>query len=709
MSNPGAQKAHPRVPQEEILKFLRKLRMYDVNIPKVRIGSLGDGGYVIPDDLAHIKGVISIGIGGEVSFDQHFADLGLKVYQYDHTVDGPPVTHKNFLFNKVGWNSKAENGFTTLSEILDANNLYDGDCLLKFDVEGAEWDALVNVSTTLLQRFRIIVCELHRFAALEARPFFQKAQRAINILTENHKVVHVHPNNCCGIELVGGIILPKVAEFTFIRTDRGSFARSTAAIPSALDCPNLRNRPEIVLTPFHLDLEESEADAQAPPESRLNPRFFNAPLLDATDVRRRVRRVLSAFKIETEPGNPGPGLIAFLAISGISLSGRTVDESGTKGGGPFILWLRIDNPAGASLRDLNVPIEQRLEALSSELKARLRSDQSLLVLDWSHEGSPVNAPLLGLGEALRNWGFPPSRTILLTQNRILRDTYLQRLLAGREPLHIVPAHSYLSSYWEMVCLGNAAGREFEQRVGFATEGDQTRRYRYICLNYHLRPARAIVVTRLLQRPESGWISFDASRLRTYIMENPSRLWEEIRGLSLPEESAINEAMVRSVIDEGLAIQPDDSNLAGLHQAFYGVPVSAFRESELYIVTESEMSAQSVRRFTEKTLKAIVAGIPFIVFGNPGTVEAFAQMGFDTLGDFVDHSYDSIEDPAHRLATAWREVERFLSRPAGFSVEELQRLRSASNHNRGIFETQMPLEWILPPLAEVYALMFPDKA
>ncbi|MFZ1024705.1 MAG: discoidin domain-containing protein [Limnoraphis robusta] len=258
----------PHVMQNLIMNMLCKLRMYDTDLGKVRIGSMGDGGYVIPNDLSDLRGIVSIGIGREVSFDLHFAEKGVKVFQYDHTIQGPPVIHDNLVFNKLGWGSQDGNGFITLSKMLETNGLSDGDLILKFDVENAEWDALFDVPPDLLKRFRIITCELHQFHALENISVFQKVNRVINLLTTNHTVVHIHPNNCCGTALVAGITLPKLIEFSFLRNDRADFYPSHASIPSSLDYPNVKSKPEIVLTPFHMSVNTNPDinDETTPPK-----------------------------------------------------------------------------------------------------------------------------------------------------------------------------------------------------------------------------------------------------------------------------------------------------------------------------------------------------------------------------------------------------------------------------------------------------------
>ena len=67
---------------------------------KVRLGNAHDGGYVCLDDFQGIEAALSLGISDDVSWDIEVADKSIPVYQYDHSVDGPPVSHPGFLFHK---------------------------------------------------------------------------------------------------------------------------------------------------------------------------------------------------------------------------------------------------------------------------------------------------------------------------------------------------------------------------------------------------------------------------------------------------------------------------------------------------------------------------------------------------------------------------------------------------------------------------------
>jgi len=237
--------------QQNILRLLSLLRPHTANVPKIRVGSRGDGGYVVNDDLAGLEGVISLGIGNEVSFDLNLAQMGTSVFQYDPTVDGPPVRHPRFIFRKLSWARHDSEKTRSLPTILAENGVQDSrDLLLKFDVDDAEWNALEGINPELLARFRSIVGEFHWLQRINEVPFFEVAWRTFFLLTRQHIVTHIHPNNCCGVEVVYGVVIPRFVEITFMRRDRAIFTPSHDPIPSVLDYPNVPGNPEIVLTPF---------------------------------------------------------------------------------------------------------------------------------------------------------------------------------------------------------------------------------------------------------------------------------------------------------------------------------------------------------------------------------------------------------------------------------------------------------------------------
>ncbi|MBF0181019.1 MAG: hypothetical protein HQM03_13435 [Magnetococcales bacterium] len=258
--------------QYQLLNLLRQLRKQDSCFRKIRVGSNRDGGYVLPDDLEGIAGVISLGIGQNVAFDAFFADRGVDVYQYDPTIDAPPRAHPRFHFQQVGLgpaDTPPDQPVIThtvgpdghwiqvpihtrrLPTILADHGLEEqGDLILKMDIEAAEYAAFGVLTDLDLLNFRIITAELHHLTLLGDPAFFQAANHLVSILTRHHACVHLHANNCCNLIVVEGIPIPEVIEITFLRRDRSSFTPSSEPIPSPLDFPNRLDRPDYVLTAF---------------------------------------------------------------------------------------------------------------------------------------------------------------------------------------------------------------------------------------------------------------------------------------------------------------------------------------------------------------------------------------------------------------------------------------------------------------------------
>ena len=237
--------------QSEILSLVKMFAPYDPEMNKIRVGSLGDGGYVLPNDLEQIDSVLSIGIGDEDSFDLHFAQKNISIFQYDHTVEGALNKNEKYQFHKIAWSSNDSKETRTLANMIKYHGLdSSNNGILKFDTEGAEWECIPDLNADLLKNFRIIVCELHGLTSIINNNHREIVRKTIQVLTRNHTIVHLHANNCCGLSIIEGIPLPAVIELTLLRNDRSKFSLSKSPIPGPLDFPNMKDRPDLILNPF---------------------------------------------------------------------------------------------------------------------------------------------------------------------------------------------------------------------------------------------------------------------------------------------------------------------------------------------------------------------------------------------------------------------------------------------------------------------------
>ncbi len=214
----------------------------------IRVGKEADGGYVLVDSFGLLDGVFSIGIGTEVGFDQFFANKGIDVYMYDHTIDGLPVLCDRFHWEKIGVcgkNNRSKN-MKTLTEIVEGFG--NKKLLLKMDIEGYEWDVLSDIEIgRTLDAFDQIVLELHGMLEYSLKEKIKQSLRNIN---ETHQLVHVHANNQGSALAFDDWILPDLLEATYVNKKNYQFVKNSRLFPTDKDRKNKSLFPEIQLGSF---------------------------------------------------------------------------------------------------------------------------------------------------------------------------------------------------------------------------------------------------------------------------------------------------------------------------------------------------------------------------------------------------------------------------------------------------------------------------
>lgn len=81
--------------------------------------------------------------------------------------------------------------------------------------------------------------------------------------------------------------------------------------------------------------------------------------------------------------------------------------------------------------------------------------------------------------------------------------------------------------------------------------------------------------------------------------------------------------------------------------FSPVPNEFYLDSYISIYVESNCLATDLIHITEKTFDPLIKGHIILPFSNPGTIQRLQKMGF-RFPDFVDYSYDTIQDPVSRF-------------------------------------------------------------
>jgi hypothetical protein len=232
--------------------FLALLERHSVaKFRKIRVGGDHDGGYVMPDDFTGAAAALSLGVGGDVSWDIAIADRGIRVLQYDDSVDDALVQHQGCTFHRTRIVPVAPAGQSeaTIDAIVADLDL-SGDLLLKMDIEGDEWRVFEALDAATIARFRQIVFEFHYLERLDDPAWRLRARGTLEKLCRTHCVLHVRGNNCKSLALFGSGFAPCVVEMTFVGRDAYEIGASTEIFPIELDRPNDPAAPDLFLGSF---------------------------------------------------------------------------------------------------------------------------------------------------------------------------------------------------------------------------------------------------------------------------------------------------------------------------------------------------------------------------------------------------------------------------------------------------------------------------
>jgi hypothetical protein len=235
---------------EKLSALITSLFPVRTNHELVRIGAENDGGYLLPNDLQDILACFSPGVDVNASFEiDLYKTKGINSHLADYSVSGPPMQFNPLSFTKRYLGCVNDETHITIDSWVSRQKEYSqlGDLLLQMDIEGHEYLSLLGASEELLKRFRIIVIEIHDVESWGQPVFFHCVDTFFQKLLKNFHVVHNHPNNCCGLVNLGGVVAPRVFELTLLRKDRAIVEGFCKTFPHNLDRANLVERGDLIL------------------------------------------------------------------------------------------------------------------------------------------------------------------------------------------------------------------------------------------------------------------------------------------------------------------------------------------------------------------------------------------------------------------------------------------------------------------------------
>jgi hypothetical protein len=286
----------------------------------------------------------------------------------------------------------------------------------------------------------------------------------------------------------------------------------------------------------------------------------------------------------------------------------------------------------------------------------LRAGRVVLIFDLTNEGPPFDSEIF---DELLSWieseRFPAGRVVWVAQNRVAKASF-ERHAVSCTGLIRFEHYDFFAKIMAWIFSPKSPapvlGVDAEAAIAQMFDLDGKDRL-LLCLNATPRAHRVLAIAALIHHDlmDSSLVSFpglayakdptNERRVFDFVARHP-RL-----GYMIP--SLRKAMMLRD-------LKADDVTCTG-NALFDKVDAIPYRRTFFSLITETEMSDGTVRRVTEKTVKAFCLGHPTLVLGNPGAVSFLTEWGFQDWDGVLDRSMETEADPSIRFNEVMREVVR----------------------------------------------------
>mgnify|MGYP000700971318 CR=1 FL=1 len=153
--------------------------------------------------------------------------------------------------------------------------------------------------------------------------------------------------------------------------------------------------------------------------------------------------------------------------------------------------------------------------------------------------------------------------------------------------------------------------------------------------------------------------------------------EFVKDSSLIDASPINKNIFSPIVDGG----PNSKK--------YKFQAEFYKNIACDIVSETVIN-YPYPYISEKTMRPIACKRMFIVLGAQHSLKLLHIKGFETFGDFIDESYDTISNPEERFLKVVEEIKKICKKPNSEVIEYLESIKHRLNKN---FETLKNLQQV----------------
>jgi hypothetical protein len=144
----------------------------------------------------------------------------------------------------------------------------------------------------------------------------------------------------------------------------------------------------------------------------------------------------------------------------------------------------------------------------------------------------------------------------------------------------------------------------------------------------------------------------------------------------------------------MTLDIDPTNVRATIEGFEAMAWSSqdpryYDESWFSIVSDTLFYDDHAVLVTEKVMKPIMQGAPYVYFGGPRALAHLHSWGFEPLGGAFAADYDRLTDPTVRMNAALEAAERVLALDEPALREEVRAAWPVCEHNHWHFWSELP--------------------
>jgi hypothetical protein len=316
----------------------------------------------------------------------------------------------------------------------------------------------------------------------------------------------------------------------------------------------------------------------------------------------------------------------------------------------------------------------------------------LVIVLWAASGTdPRNIPLISSASKIlvRESTVNIQRVFIFTEDLyVLRKGTAEEIIFIKKLLQYIDCNNYRIFHCEQnVTQLNTLGLKIEYFDWFVTSciqdyrktfGIEELEYNFkkkiCCLNRRFDEHRYLACAVLSNYR-------DAYYTQQYSLADTEMFRLKVDALSDPIQTKVldgfkNLKKASRIVDRSIPVETIDkfeySSVYAMHDLN-----SKTKYAFCSLVTESRFYSD-FPNFSEKTLRAIYCGRPFLLLAPPGTLKLLQELGIKTFSDFWDESYDDIQDHTLRFQRVMEIATDILSR-TNLSIESLRPILEYNMH------------------------------